>query len=97
MSDAPRAIAPSEIESFFNLGDSYKPEGSIGSKGHGTKIYYKSEGVAVTTWKNGKKIVAETEVASWETLLAGHVPTYRRDAVMLRRDDALHDADADRH
>src|SRR5690242_2175802 len=27
-----------EIEGFFNLGDSYKPYGSIESKGHGTKI-----------------------------------------------------------
>ncbi len=29
----------SEIEDFFNLGDSHKPYGSIGTKGHGTKIY----------------------------------------------------------
>src|SRR5271169_2263093 len=36
MSSAPRPQgAPSEIECFFNLGDSYKPLGSIGSKGHG--------------------------------------------------------------
>ena len=42
----------SEIEDFFNLGDSNKPYGSIGTKGHGTKIYYKSSGIFVDTWKN---------------------------------------------
>jgi hypothetical protein len=68
---------PSEIESFFNLGDSYKPFGSIGSKGHGTKIYYKSQGIALDTWKEGQKIHAETEVPPMESLLAGVVPTYR--------------------
>lgn len=31
-------IGTSEIEDFFNLGDSHKPYGSIGTKGHGTKI-----------------------------------------------------------
>ena len=49
-------IDTSEIEDFFNLGDSNKPYGSIGTKGHGTKIYYKSSGIAVDTWKNGKHI-----------------------------------------
>ena len=29
-----------EIGYFFNLGDSHKPFGSIGTKGHGTKILY---------------------------------------------------------
>jgi len=28
-----------ELGYFFNLGDSHKPTGSIGTKGHGTKIY----------------------------------------------------------
>ena len=69
----------SEIEDFFNLGDSHKPCGSIGTKGHGTKIYYKSSGIAVDTWKNGKHIRAETEVAPWESLKRGLVPTYRYD------------------
>jgi hypothetical protein len=68
---------PSELEGFFNLGDSYKPYGSIGSKGHGTKIYYKSLGIAVDTWKNGVHTHAETEVPPWDSLRAGFVPTYR--------------------
>ena len=69
----------SEIEDFFNLGDSNKPYGSIGTKGHGTKIYYKSRGIFVDTWKNGKHIRADTEVPPWETLRKGIVPTYGYD------------------
>lgn len=69
----------SEIEDFFSLGYSNKPYGSIGTKGHGTKIYYKSSGIFVDTWKNGKHIRAETEVPPWETLKKGVVPTYRYD------------------
>lgn len=69
----------SEIEGFFNLGDSFKPFGSIGSKGHGTKIYYKSLGIKVETWKRGKYIRVETEVSPWESLQNGIVPTYRYD------------------
>ena len=70
-------IGTSEIEDFFNLGDSNKPYGSIGTKGHGTKIYYKSSEIAVDTWKNGKHIHAETEVPPWESLKKGIVPTYK--------------------
>jgi len=43
------AYGTSELEDFFNLGDSHKPEGSIGTKGHGTKIYYKSSGLTADT------------------------------------------------
>ena len=71
------AVGSSEIEGFFNLGDSGKPFGSIGSKGHGTKIYYKSLGIKVETWKRGKRVVAESEMAPWDTLQKGIVPTYR--------------------
>ena len=77
MGSKPRdGIESSEIEGFFNLGDSYKPHGSIGSKGHGTKIYYKSHGIGVETWKSGKRIVAQTEVNPWTTLNQGKVPSY---------------------
>ena len=78
MSVAPREeVESSEIEGFFNLGDSWKPHGSIGSKGHGTKIYYKSSGIRVDTWKNNKYIRAESEMPPWDTLQKGIVPTYR--------------------
>ncbi|VVD29221.1 conserved protein of unknown function [Paraburkholderia dioscoreae] len=78
MSADPRGDGkPSEVESFFNLGDSYKHYGSIGSKGHGTKIYYKSLGITLDSWKDGHRVHAETEVPPWEELLRGKVPTYR--------------------
>jgi len=70
-------VGSSEIEGFFNLGDSAKKEGSIGSKGHGSKIFYKSLGIKVETWSSGRKILAETEVPPWDTLQKGIVPTYR--------------------
>ena len=77
MSDDESA-APNEssITSFFNLGDSYKPYGSIGSKGHGTKIFYKSHGISVSTVNTGAQIDAETDVPPWDTLNTGEVPTY---------------------
>ena len=78
MSDTLRPdVGSSEIEGFFNLGDSGKKEGSIGSKGHGSKIFYKSQGFKVETWSQGKKISAATEVDPWESLRNGVVPTYR--------------------
>lgn len=78
MSDQPRSNGiPSEIECFFNLGDSYKQYGSIGSKGHGSKIFYKSGGITVDTWKDGRHLRAETEVKPWESLQSGFVPTYQ--------------------
>lgn len=72
-------MGTSEIEDFFNLGDSHKPYGSIGTKGHGSKIYYKSNGIILDTWKNGKHIHAETESPPWATLKKGIVPTYKYD------------------
>ena len=74
-------VGSSEIEGFFNLGDSGKPKGYIGSKGHGTKIFYKGQGLNVKTWKNGNRIDASTEVPPWDTLQSGKVPTYRYDPV----------------
>ena len=76
-SEQRESVGSSEIEGFFNLGDTLKPQGSIGSKGHGTKIYYKSEGIAIDTWKNGKHIHAKSEVPPWESLQKGVVPTYQ--------------------
>ena len=82
MSTDPRPqFGSSEIEGFFNLGDSGKPFGSIGSKGHGTKIYYKSYGITVETWKGGNKIIAKTEQPPWRLLQKGSVPTYQLDEI----------------
>jgi hypothetical protein len=80
MSSEPRLqVGSSEIEGFFNLGDSGKPQGSIGSKGHGTKVYYKSQGISVDTWKHGNKIHACTETDPWAALQRGVVPTFGYD------------------
>ena len=68
--------APSEIEGFFNLGDSYKGANQIGSKGHGTKIFYKSSGISLETYKGGKLLKASTESDPWQSLKSGKVPTY---------------------
>lgn len=66
-----------ELGYFFNLGDSHKPAGSIGTKGHGTKIYYKSSGINVRTHRATTTLEAETEVPPWDSLQSGTVPTYR--------------------
>jgi len=77
MSDMLRPeFGTSELEDFFNLGDSHKPQGSIGTKGHGTKIYYKSAGISLDTWKNGRHIHAASEDPPWDTLQSGIVPRY---------------------
>ncbi|MDG6913328.1 MAG: ATP-binding protein [Nitrososphaerota archaeon] len=68
-------MSEQELPYFFNLGDSHKPAGSIGTKGHGTKIYYKGSGVKVTTHRNGERIEA-TMKAPWESLQGGVVPQY---------------------
>jgi hypothetical protein len=77
--DVREEIGCSEIEGFFNLGDSAKKEGSIGSKGHGTKIYYKSHGVTVDTWKGGKRLHVQSDTDPWAALQSGAVPTFSYD------------------
>lgn len=67
------------ITFFFNLGDSNKKHGCIGTKGHGTKIFYKSAGIFVDTYTDGKKIHAETEMPPWQSLREGLIPTYKYD------------------
>jgi hypothetical protein len=67
--EARAQVRSSEIEGFFNLEDSGKPAGAIDSKGHGTKIYYKSGGISVRTWKNGTRVDAGTENPPWDSLL----------------------------
>jgi hypothetical protein len=65
-----------KLQDFFSLGFSEKPKSCIGTKGHGTKIYYRSDGIHVETVNNGKKIIAETERPPYETLRSGKLPTY---------------------
>jgi hypothetical protein len=67
------------ISDFFGLGYSNKPTNAIGSKGHGTKIYYKSEGIHVETISKDykTKIIANTEKPPYDELEEGRIPTYQ--------------------
>ncbi|MGG3470781.1 ATP-binding protein [Neobacillus pocheonensis] len=68
------------LKSFFDLGNSIRreektnDESLIGEKGHGTKIYFNSESVSVTTGKDGKRYVAVMENPIG-LLFEGEVPT----------------------
>ena len=49
-----------ELQSFFDLGNSTRRnnQSAIGEKGHGTKVYFNSSNIKVTTIKDGRKIIA---------------------------------------
>lgn len=67
-----------DLESFFDLGNSTKrgrDDGSIGYKGHGTKIFYKSERVLVNTAKNGTNLRAQMD-QPWQKLNDRTMPEY---------------------
>ncbi|MCL9817785.1 ATP-binding protein [Natronocalculus amylovorans] len=67
-----------DLESFFDLGNSTKrglDDESIGYKGHGTKIFYKSEEVVVNTTKNGSNLRARMK-KPWEKLNSRTMPEY---------------------
>lgn len=63
-----------DLESFFDLGNSNKTN-SIGYKGHGTKIFYKSDRIEVTTVTDGTSYRAEM-VKPWEKLNRKELPQY---------------------
>ena len=47
------------LKSFFDLGNSTKEgENNIGEKGHGTKVYFNSSKIEITTIRDNQKIVA---------------------------------------
>ena len=66
-----------DLESFFDLGNSNKHD-AIGYKGHGTKIYYKSDEIRVESVKDGNQIESVME-QPWETLNDHELPTYSID------------------
>jgi len=63
-----------DLESFFDLGNSRKTD-SIGYKGHGTKIFYKSDAIEVNTAKDGVNRRAVME-DPWEKLNRKDLPQY---------------------
>lgn len=66
-----------DLASFFDLGNSSKSD-AIGYKGHGTKIYYKSDEIRVETVKDGTRIESVMNLP-WETLNNRELPTYSID------------------
>ena len=65
-----------DIDSFFNLGDSRKDLRSIGEKGLGSKIFFKSKLLTVISQKsNSKRIIAKME-KPWDKLSFGEIPSY---------------------
>ncbi|WP_240479560.1 ATP-binding protein [Haloprofundus marisrubri] len=76
--DDGQGMSESDLESFFDLGNSTKndPEiDSIGYKGHGTKIFYKSEKIVVDSARDGTNIHAEMD-RPWEKLNNRTLPEY---------------------
>ncbi|NIC00929.1 ATP-binding protein [Halobacterium sp. R2-5] len=63
-----------DLESFFDLGNSRKTD-SIGYKGHGTKIFYKSDRIEVTTIHEGTSYRAVMD-KPWEKLNRKELPEY---------------------
>lgn len=52
-------MSKKELQSFFDLGNSTRREDSeaIGEKGHGTKVYFNSSSIKVTTVRDGVKLI----------------------------------------
>jgi hypothetical protein len=63
-----------DLESFFDLGNSRKTD-SIGYKGHGTKIFYKSDQIVVNTVRDGISRRAVME-EPWRKLNDRELPQY---------------------
>ncbi|WP_276249157.1 ATP-binding protein [Haladaptatus sp. YSMS36] len=87
--DDGRGMGHDGLESFFDLGNSTKsdPEhDSIGYKGHGTKIFYKSEQIVVSTAKDGKNLHAKMD-RPWEKLNNQVLPQYDVSEEETRREN----------
>ncbi|QCC49916.1 ATP-binding protein [Halapricum salinum] len=63
-----------DLSSFFDLGNSNKDD-AIGYKGHGTKIYYKSDKIRVETVTDGTRIESVMD-QPWAKLNDRELPTY---------------------
>lgn len=71
-----------DLESFFDLGNSRKTD-SIGYKGHGTKIFYKSDRIEVTTAHEGKSFRAVMD-EPWAKLNRRELPEYKLSTESIR-------------
>lgn len=76
--DDGEGMTEADLESFFDLGNSTKRgEGGdwIGYKGHGTKIFYKSDRIEVNTASDGVNLRATMD-RPWQKLNDGILPEY---------------------
>ncbi|MGL4873041.1 MAG: ATP-binding protein [Clostridium sp.] len=67
------------IHSFFNLGDSTSNKNSIGEKGLGTKIYYRSRKIVVKTKKSNKPAYIVIMNNPWNKIINKEIPVYEVD------------------
>ncbi|SEQ02059.1 ATP-binding protein [Natrinema salaciae] len=72
-----------DLESFFDLGNSRKTD-SIGYKGHGTKIFYKSDRIVVNTASDEANLRAEMD-KPWEKLNQRELPQYEVTETPVRK------------
>jgi len=75
--DDGHGMGEDDLSSFFDLGNSNKND-AIGYKGHGTKIYYKSDKIRVETVKDGTRIESVMD-QPWAKLNNRELPTYSID------------------
>lgn len=76
LSDNGTGMDRDQLKAFFDLGNSPKRSESdkIGEKGHGTKVFFNSNNITVTTIRNGTKLVAEMN-EPYSTLFDRRIPT----------------------
>lgn len=75
-------MAHRDLESFFDLGNSRKSN-SIGYKGHGTKIFYKSDEIVVNTVNGDINLRAEM-AEPWKKLNNRELPEYEINETSVR-------------
>ncbi len=75
ITDNGQGMGKEELQAFFDLGNSTKRNNikAIGEKGHGTKVYFNSSYIKVSTCKNGTKLIAEVN-EPYATLFDRRIP-----------------------
>ncbi len=66
----------SDLQSFFNLGDSKKDLKNIGEKGLGTKIFFRCDELSISTCKQGHNKIVSYMKKPWNRLEDGMLPNY---------------------
>lgn len=74
--DDGNGMSINDLHRFFNLGDSDKEKRGIGEKGLGTKIYFKSDKIILTTQTKEGEAYRVTMDKPWEYLSNNILPEY---------------------